>query len=590
MTFRRAWCLPLLVVLGFAPLAGAEEAVDDARTMRTLIRRFAADEASLRRFYGEPLSELRLARLETFLDRWTAALGEMKEPTSLDAAIDRHLLVNHLGRRGDELRMQRRRNVETRRLLPFADDLLALDDARRRSEAVDPKAAAQKLRDVLTHVQDVRNAVSSGLHDDPPADHVKTTPVVALRAAKAAERLRRLLKAWFDFRAGYEPTFGWWVRKPHDALAKELEEYAAWLKATVAGVVDAETAPLIGDPIGRDALCRAITREMIPYTPEQLLVIAEREFAWCEQEGARAAKELGKADWPAAVEHVKGLHRKPGEQDDLVAEQAREAIRFLEERDLVGIPPLAAETWRLKMLSEKSQKTLPFAVYNDQHMLVAYATEGMAHDHKLQSMRGNNEHFTRIVTPHELIPGHHLQLFMAARHRAYRKLFRTPFFVEGWALHWEMLFYDLGWHRGPEDRIGMLFWRMHRCARILVTLRFHLGQMTPEEMVAFLRDRVGFEKEGARGEVRRYISGAYGPLYQVAYMIGGLQLRALHHELVGNGTWTNRAFHDAVLREGSIPLAMIRARLTGKPPKVGEAPRWRFHGDVEVPDAKPCPR
>ncbi len=107
--------------------------------------------------------------------------------------------------------------------------------------------------------------------------------------------------------------------------------------------------------------------------------------------------------------------------------------------------------------SERGQRTLPFASYGGQRMNVAYATQGMDHDRKLMSMRGNNIHFTRIVTPHELIPGHHLQSYMTARHNTHRRSFRTPFSVEGWALYWEMLLWDMGYARGPEDRIGMLF-------------------------------------------------------------------------------------------------------------------------------------
>ncbi len=95
---------------------------------------------------------------------------------------------------------------------------------------------------------------------------------------------------------------------------------------------------------------------------------------------------------------------------------------------------------------------------------------------------------------------------------------------------------------------------------------------------------------GATAEVRRYIGGAYGPLYQAAYMLGGLQLRALHHELVGDGRMSNRAFHDAVLRQGSIPIELVRAALTGKKPKRGAPSSWRFAGDAEPTDGKPCPR
>jgi uncharacterized protein (DUF885 family) len=404
--------------------------------------------------------------------------------------------------------------------------------------------------------------------------------VVAFRASRAVDDLRRMLSHWFAHRDGYEPDFGWWVRAPKRALDEALSGYAKFLREKVAGVEDAKTAPLIGDPIGREALLESLAHEFIPYGPEQLLAVAEAEFAWCEARGAECAKELGCGTWAAAVEKTKARHAPPGAQDDLVGGQAEEAIRFLAERDLVTVPPLCAETWRLEMISEEGQKTLPFAVYNDQQMLVAYATEGMAHDTKLMSMRGNNEHFTRIVTPHELIPGHHLQLFMAARHRPYRSLFRTPFLVEGWALHWEMLLWDLGWARDAFDRVGMLFWRMHRCARIIVTLRFHLGQMTTDAMVDFLAGRVGLERDGATSEVRRYVAGAYGPLYQCAYMLGGLQLRALHAELVGGGRMTQRAFHDAVLRQNSIPVEMIRAALTGQSLRRDHVASWAFRGAV----------
>lgn len=63
---------------------------------------------------------------------------------------------------------------------------------------------------------------------------------------------------------------------------------------------------------------------------------------------------------------------------------------------------------------------------------------------------------------------------------------------------------------------------MHRCARIIVTLKFNLGQMKPDEMVKFLVERVGHEKFGATSEVRRFINGNYSPLYQCGYMLGGL--------------------------------------------------------------------
>jgi uncharacterized protein (DUF885 family) len=219
---------------------------------------------------------------------------------------------------------------------------------------------------------------------------------------------------------------------------------------------------------------------------------------------------------------------------------------------------------------------LPFAVYSEPNMMVAFAHESMTQEDKLMAMRGNNAAFLHIVTPHELIPGHHLQGFMAKRYAVQRQLFRTPFLVEGWALHWEMLLWDLGYSATPEEKVGALFWRMHRCARIIVSLKFHLNQMPPAAMVDFLVDRVGHERSGATAEVRRYVGGNYSPLYQAAYMLGGLQLRSLYQSLTGPGKLSPRAFHDAVLQQNAIPVEMIRAALTQENLPRDWKPGWRF--------------
>ena len=71
-------------------------------------------------------------------------------------------------------------------------------------------------------------------------------------------------------------------------------------------------------------------------------------------------------------------------------------------------------------------------------------------------------------------------------------------------------------------------------------------------------------------------SGGYGPLYQAAYMLGGLQFRALHQELVQSGRMTNRAFHDAILRLNRIPVEMVRATLIDQELTPDFESRWRF--------------
>jgi uncharacterized protein (DUF885 family) len=172
---------------------------------------------------------------------------------------------------------------------------------------------------------------------------------------------------------------------------------------------------------------------------------------------------------------------------------------------------------------------------------------------------------------------------MLDRYNRHRGVFWTPFWGEGQSLYWEMFLWDHGFHASPEDRIGALFWRMHRSARIIFSMSFHLGKMNPEQAVQFLVDTVNFERANAEGEVRRSFSGDYSPLYQIAYMIGGLELRALHKELVDSGKMTDRAFHDSVLQGGSMPIALIRARLEDLPiTRDGPAP-WKFADHLPPP-------
>jgi uncharacterized protein (DUF885 family) len=206
----------------------------------------------------------------------------------------------------------------------------------------------------------------------------------------------------------------------------------------------------------------------------------------------------------------------------------------------------------------------------------------MTFEQKMMSMRGNNIHFARATVFHELIPGHELQGFMARRYRAWRRPFDTSYYVEGWALHWEMLLWDMNFARSPQDRIGMLFWRMHRAARIMFSLNFHLGKWTPQQCVDFLVDKVGHERENATAEVRRSFAGDYSPLYQAGYMLGGLQIGALHKALVDSGKMTERGFHDAVLKENAIPIEMIRADFMTEKLTRDYVAHWKFYGDLSA--------
>ena len=227
-------------------------------------------------------------------------------------------------------------------------------------------------------------------------------------------------------------------------------------------------------------------------------------------------------------------------------------------------------------MSPEQQKVSPFFL-GGETIMVSFPTSTMDHDQKLMSMRGNNKHFARATVFHELIPGHHMQFFMTSRNRPYRSLFDTPFWVEGWALYWEMILWDRGFTSTPEDRVGALFWRMHRCARIVFSMKFHMGQMTPQQCVDFLVEKVGHERATAEGEVRRSFKGDYPPLYQAAYMLGALQIRTLRKEMVEVGKMTEKQFHDRFLTENEMPIEILRALMEGGKLSPDFKASWRFY-------------
>ncbi|HZW11509.1 MAG TPA: DUF885 domain-containing protein [Phycisphaerales bacterium] len=547
---------------------------------------FEADRRALSSFYPMSFDGPSLDRLERLYRESQAGLGSI-DFGALDqqGRIDYLLFRTHLEAQLDELALSRRRLDDMRPLVPFADTVAALERERVAMRSLDYAAVASLLDGLEAEVKSLRERIEQGRknRDGEPAEPAGDTaalgvsPVLANRAAGLVWEVRRTLDHWYEYRDGFEPEFGWWVKAPREKASAALEEYAKYLAETVAGVKGEDDDPMIGDPIGPEKLLGDLRAEWIPYAPEELIEIAEKEFAYCEGEMRAAAEEMGLGgDWKAALGRVKESYVDPGEQDDLVAFLAQEAIDYVTENHLVTIPPLCEELWRLEMIPARNQRYWPFAFYGGNHMGVAYPTSDMSHEDKLMSMRGNNRHFTRAVVHHELIPGHHLQGFMAQRERPYRRMFSTPFLGEGWCLYWELLLYDRGFPQTPEDRIGMLFWRMHRCARIIVSLRFHLGEMAPQEMVDFLVERVGHERFGAASEVRRYIGGQYSPLYQCAYMVGGLQLRALAAEVRAAGRATAQEFHDAVLLQGPIPVELIRAALIETPLTAESESGWRF--------------
>jgi Bacterial protein of unknown function (DUF885) len=339
---------------------------------------------------------------------------------------------------------------------------------------------------------------------------------------------------------------------------------------------------ITGDARGRVGLLHDLADEMVPYTPEELIAIGYKELEWLEREMKKASAEMGFGEnWKAAVEKVKSMHPPPGGKPAAVRDMLYEAVDYLRKHDLVTVPAVAAESLQMSMMSPERQLINPFFT-GGARITVSFPTNTMEYEARLQSMRGNNIPFNHATAHHEMIPGHNLTGYMGSRYASYRpSLGGTPFFGEGWALYWELILYDKGFHDTPEERVGALFWRMHRAARIIFSMNFHLGRWSPQECIDFLVDRVAHERDNATAEVRRSFQQA-APLYQAAYLLGGLQIRSLRRELVESRAMTEKQFHDEILRQGNMPIALHRLAISKMKLTRDTSLDWRFYGEIDA--------
>ena len=537
--------------------------------MQQRIQTVSEDVGALERFYNIHSSPNRVARFNQY---YTGQLADLKkenfESLDRDSQVDYILLKHHLESAQRRLKIEARVNDESAKIRPFSAEIIGLCEARQQMKLINPEQCAVAMKLLADHIKKVRSEIDKGL---------KIDKTVAFRGANILDDQKRKLEEWFRFYNTYDPMFSWWVQKPYDDTHKDLESYISYVREKLVGIKEGDKDTIVGSPIGVQGLQDELDAELITYTPDELLKIAEKEFAWCEAEMKKASREMGCGDdWKKALEKVKNDHVEPGKQPELIRDLALEAIDYVKKNDLLTVPPLAEETWRMIMMSPEQQKVSPFFL-GGETIMVSFPTNTMDQEQKMMSMRGNNRHFARATVFHELIPGHHLQFFMNSRNRPYRQLFGTPFWIEGWALYWEFMLWDKGFTATPEDRVGALFWRMHRCARIVFSLKFHMGQMTPQQCVDFLVEKVGHERSTAEGEVRRSFGGGYPPLYQAAYMLGALQIRALRRELVEGGKMTEKEFHDRFLRENEMPIEILRAAMSGAKLSPDFKANWRFY-------------
>jgi len=164
---------------------------------------------------------------------------------------------------------------------------------------------------------------------------------------------------------------------------------------------------------------------------------------------------------------------------------------------------------------------------------------------------------------HEAVPGHHLQISLAQEMEnmpEFRKHVGYSAFVEGWALYSESLGEDLGLYTDPYSKFGQLSYEMWRAVRLVVDTGMHSMGWTREQAIQFFKDNTGKTDQDITVEVDRYI---VWPGQALAYKLGQLKIRELRAEAERRlgAKFNVRAFHDALLEQGAVPLSLLEPHI-----------------------------
>ena len=164
---------------------------------------------------------------------------------------------------------------------------------------------------------------------------------------------------------------------------------------------------------------------------------------------------------------------------------------------------------------------------------------------------------------HESVPGHHLQISLAQELEGepeFRKNVGYSAFVEGWALYCESLGEELALYKDPYSKFGQLSYEMWRAVRLVVDTGMHSQGWTRDQAIQFFKDNTAKTDQDITVEVDRYI---VWPAQALAYKLGQLKIRELRTqaEKRQGAKFDVRAFHDAVLEDGAVPLNVLSAHM-----------------------------
>jgi uncharacterized protein (DUF885 family) len=341
-----------------------------------------------------------------------------------------------------------------------------------------------------------------------------------------------------------------------------IEMYSSWIEGTLAEGTDewavgrerhdAIVAHRAFDGLDADAILELGWQQLADEHAARTAAAREIDPDASEAEVLARVKADGPADFAGALDGYRTAMLR--------------SRQYLIDHDLATIP--ADERIEVIATPEYLRRVLPFAAYFSPAPFDADAkgiyvvTPSVGDDP--DAMSEHNLASISNTSIHEAYPGHHLQLDVARRHPSLtRMLTDAPEFVEGWGMYSELMMREQGFDAGPTFRLMLHTDAIWRACRIILDIRMHRGEIDVDEATAFLVEQTGFARSNAHAEVQWY---TYRPTYPMSYLLGRtllLSLRADEQRRRGDA-FSLRDFHDALLRNGSLPISFHRRLLAGE--------------------------